>query len=126
MNKEVISTNKAPSAIGPYSQGIKLGNFIFVSGQIPVNPETGEISKDIKEQAAQSMTNIKNILAESGASLDDVVKVTIFITDLNNFAAVNEVYGSFFSGSYPARSCVEVSKLPKDVGLEIEVIAVRR
>ena len=126
MNKEVISTNKAPSAIGPYSQGIKVENFIFVSGQIPVNPETGEISKDIKEQAAQSMTNIKNILAESGASLDDVVKVTIFITDLNNFAAVNEVYGSFFSEGYPARSCVEVSKLPKDVGLEIEVIAVRR
>ena len=124
MKKEIISTKKAPAAIGPYSQGVKFENLIFVSGQIPVNPETGEVSEDIRKQAAQSMTNIKNILEADGASLDDVVKTTIFIKDLSNFAAVNEVYASFFSGSYPARSCVEVSNLPKGVGLEIEVIAV--
>lgn len=126
MNKEVISTTNAPAAIGPYSQGISLENLIFVSGQIPVNPETGEISTDIKEQTKQSMKNIQNILKESGSSLDDVVKVTIFITDLSNFTDVNEVYGSFFTGNYPARSCVEVSKLPKGVGIEIEAIALRK
>ena len=94
MNKEIISTSNAPAAIGPYSQGISLENLIFVSGQIPVNPETGEISKDIKEQSKQSMKNIQSILKETGVSLDDVVKVTIFITDLSNFTDVNEVYGS--------------------------------
>lgn len=126
MNREIILTSKAPAAIGPYSQGIKLENIIFVSGQIPVNPETGEVSKDIKEQTAQSMKNISSILEKSGASLEDVVKVTIFITDLSNFAEVNEVYGSFFTGSYPARSCVEVSKLPKGVDIEIEAIAIAK
>lgn len=126
MNKEIISTSNAPAAIGPYSQGISLENLIFVSGQIPVNPENGEIPVDIKEQTKQSMKNLQNILKEAGSSLDDVVKVTIFITDLSNFTDVNEVYGSFFTGNYPARSCVEVSKLPKGVGIEIEAIALRK
>lgn len=126
MNKEIISTSNAPAAIGPYSQGISLENLMFVSGQIPVNPENGEIPVDIKEQTKQSMKNLQNILKEAGSSLDDVVKVTIFITDLSNFTDVNEVYGSFFTGNYPARSCVEVSKLPKDVGIEIEAIALRK
>lgn len=123
MKKEIIVSEKAPGAIGPYSQAVKFENLIFVSGQIPVNPESGEISKDIKEQAAQSMANIKNILEEAGASLDDIVKTTIFVKDLSNFETVNEVYKSFFSNTYPARSCVEVSKLPKDAGIEIEAIA---
>lgn len=126
MNKKIISTSNAPAAIGPYSQGISLENLIFVSGQIPVNPENGEIPVDIKEQTKQSMKNLQNILKEAGSSLDDVVKVTIFITDLSNFTDVNEVYGSFFTGNYPARSCVEVSKLPKGVGIEIEAIALRK
>lgn len=126
MNKQIISTNNAPAAIGPYSQGISLENLIFVSGQIPVNPETGEIAKDIREQTKQSMKNIESILKQSGASLNDVVKITIFVTDLSNFTDVNEVYGSFFTENYPARSCVEVSKLPKGVGIEIEAIAVRK
>lgn len=126
MNKEIISTSNAPAAIGPYSQGISLENLMFVSGQIPVNPENGEIPVDIKEQTKQSMKNLQNILKEAGSSLDDVVKVTIFITDLSNFTDVNEVYGSFFTGNYPARSCVEVSKLPKGVGIEIEAIALRK
>ena len=126
MNKEIISTSNAPAAIGPYSQGISLENLIFVSGQIPVNAENGELPVAIKEQTKQSMKNLQNILKEAGSSLDDVVKVTIFITDLSNFTDVNEVYGSFFTGNYPARSCVEVSKLPKGVGIEIEAIALRK
>ena len=124
MVKEVISTKNAPGAIGPYSQAIKKDQSIFVSGQLPVNPQTGEIPEDIKEQTKQSLINVKEILEASGASLEDVVKVTVFLKDLSNFSEVNEVYGEFFTENYPARCCVEVSKLPKDVGVEIEVMAI--
>ncbi|MEY2195343.1 RidA family protein [Neobacillus sp. BF23-41] len=124
MLKEVISTKNAPGAIGPYSQAIKKGNTIFVSGQLPVNPQTGEIPEDIKEQTKQSLNNVKEILAAAEASLEDVVKTTVFLKDLANFTDVNEVYGEFFTENYPARCCVEVSRLPKDAGVEIEVIAI--
>lgn len=122
--KKVISTTKAPGAIGPYSQGIHTGNMIFVSGQIPLDPETGKFPETIEEMTRQSLTNIKNILEEAGSSMNNVVKTTVFLKDMNDFAAMNAVYATFFEeGSYPARSAVEVSRLPKDVKIEIEVIA---
>jgi len=124
MGKHVISTKNAPGAIGPYSQAIQMDRSIFVSGQLPVNPETGEIPEDIKEQTKQSLHNVKEILEEAGASLEDVVRVTVFLKDLSNFSKVNETYGEFFTENYPARCCVEVSKLPKDAGVEIEVMAI--
>jgi 2-iminobutanoate/2-iminopropanoate deaminase len=124
MISEIISTKNAPGAIGPYSQGIKKGNFIFISGQLPVNPQTGEISEDIKEQTKQSLNNLKEILKEAGATLEDVVKVTVFLKDLSNFSDVNEIYGQFFTKNYPTRCCVEVSRLPKDAGVEIEAMAI--
>lgn len=124
MNKTEITTSGAPSAIGPYSQGIKIGNFLFASGQVPIIPETGEVFKgDIKDAVHLVFKNIGAILAEAGLTYDNVVKTTVFIKDMNDFAAVNEVYGSYFKKPYPARSCVEVARLPKDVGVEIEVIA---
>ena len=123
MSKEIISTVKAPSAIGPYSQGVKLGNLLFTSGQIPLNPQTGELETEIKEATKRSMENIKAILNEAGTSLEKVIKTTIFLKDINDFAAVNEVYSTFFSANPPARSCVEVGKLPKDALIEIEAIA---
>lgn len=124
MVKEVISITNAPRAIGPYSQAIKVDKSIFVSGQLPVNPQTGEIPEDIKEQTKQSLENVKEILESVGASLEDVVKTTVFLKDLANFTDVNEVYGQFFTENYPARCCVEVARLPKDAGVEIEVIAI--
>ena len=124
MIKNVISTKNAPGAIGPYSQAIQMGQSVFVSGQLPVNPQTGEIPEDIKEQTKQSLNNVKEILKEAGASLEDVVKVTVFLKDLANFSKVNETYGEFFTENYPARCCVEISRLPKDAGVEIEVMAV--
>lgn len=123
MAKQVISTKNAPGAIGPYSQAVKIDKFIFVSGQLPVNPQTGKIPEDIKEQTKQSLNNVKEILEAVGASLADVVKVTVFLKDLSNFSEVNEIYGEFFTKNYPARCCVEVSRLPKDAGVEIEVMA---
>ena len=125
MGSTAILTEKAPKAIGPYSQGIKGGNLIFTSGQLPIDPETGVlIQDDIKLATRQSIENVKAILEEAGASLNDVVKVTIFIKDMNDFALVNEVYGEYFSEHKPARSCVEVARLPKDGKIEIEAIAV--
>ena len=122
--KTVISTDKAPGAIGPYSQAIKVGNLLFASGQIPLDPATGAFPEGIEAQTKQSLTNVKNILEAAGTSLDKVVKTTVFLSDMNNFAAMNGVYASFFSeGSYPARSAVEVARLPKDAMVEIEVIA---
>lgn len=123
MNKVIISTKNAPSAIGPYSQGIKVGDMIFTSGQIPVNPATGEIVTEIKAATKQSLENVKAILEEAGSNLDKVVKVVVFIKDMNDFAVVNEVYGEYFSDNKPARSCVEVARLPKDCLIEIEAIA---
>ena len=118
-----IKTNNAPSAIGPYSQAIVANNMVFTSGQIPVNPTTGEIPDGICEQTNQALTNLKNLLEASGTSIDKVVKTTVFIQNIKDFATVNEIYNTYFKEPYPARSCVEVSKLPKDVLIEIEAIA---
>ena len=120
-----ISTDKAPAAIGPYSQAIDLGNMVFVSGQIPVNPETGVMADSVAEQAHQSLNNLESILKECGLSMQNVVKTVVFLADLNDFAEVNEVYAQHFSAPYPARSCVQVAAIPKDAKLEIECIAVK-
>ena len=125
MTKEVINTNNAPEAIGPYSQGVIVGDFVYTSGQIPLNPVTGELVTDIKLATKQSMENIKAILEEAGTSLNNVVKTSIFLKDLNDFEAVNDVYGTYFIENKPARSCVQVAKLPKDAVIEIEAIAVK-
>ena len=125
MNK-VIYTEKAPAAIGPYSQAILAGNTLYISGQIPVNPATGNIeAKDITGQAQQSLTNIKNILEEAGYTFDDVVKTTCLLSDIKDFAAFNEVYSKFFTGMKPARSCFGGNQLPKGALVEIEVTAVK-
>jgi 2-iminobutanoate/2-iminopropanoate deaminase len=124
MENKVLSTEKAPAAIGPYSQGIVCGDFVYTSGQLPIDMKTGELVKnDIKEATKQSLLNIENILKEASLTLDDVVKTTIFIKDINNFVDMNEVYASFFKKNPPARSCVEVARLPKDAPIEIEAIA---
>lgn len=123
MNKKIVSTNNEPGAIGPYSQGVIVGNLVYTSGQIPINPKTGELETDIRLATKQSMENVKAILEEAGTSINNVIKTTIFLKDLNDFTAVNEVYGSYFVENKPARSCVEVAKLPKDAVIEIEAIA---
>ncbi len=124
MEKVVISTKNAPGAIGPYSQGIKFGNLVFTSGQMPVNPATGVmVTDDVKLAAKQSLENVKGILEEAGTSMDNAIKVTVFLKDMNDFAAVNEVYGQYFTEKMPARSAVQVAKLPKDCLVEIEAIA---
>lgn len=121
-----VNTNKAPSAIGPYSQAIICGNMVYTSGQIPVNPETGEVvSGGIEGQTERVLENLKAVLEAAGSSLQQVVKTTVFIKSMNDFAAVNAVYARYFKEPYPARSCVEVARLPKDVGIEIEAVAVR-
>ncbi|ASA56173.1 RidA family protein [Vibrio gazogenes] len=126
---KVIHTESAPAAIGPYVQGVDLGNLIMTSGQIPVNPVTGEVPVEIAAQARQSLENVKAIIESAGLTVANIVKMTVFVKDLGDFATVNEVYGKFFDehdvANYPARSCVEVARLPKDVGIEIEAIAVR-
>ncbi|MBQ3646353.1 MAG: RidA family protein [Synergistaceae bacterium] len=124
--KKVISTDKAPAAIGPYSQAIQAGEFLYVSGQIPVDPSTGNIPETISAQAEQSLTNLKNILSAAGYLLSDVVKTTVFVTDISNFAEVNEIYAKYFDREAPARSFVAVKDLPKGVGIEIEAVAWRR
>ena len=118
-----IKTNKAPAAIGPYSQEIVTGNILFTSGQIPVNPDTGVIPDGAEEQANQVFINLKNLLEEAGTSIDNVVKTTVFIKNMEDFAKINEIYEKYFSRPYPARSCVEVARLPKDVLIEVEAIA---
>lgn len=120
-----INTANAPAAIGPYSQALDLGNLVFVSGQLPVNPATGEMPATIEEQANQSLTNLKNILTEAGLTMADVVKTVIFLADINDFAAVNAVYAQYFAQPYPARSCVQVAAIPKGAKVEIECIAKR-
>jgi len=123
--KEIISTQKAPAAIGPYSQAVKAGNLLFISGQIPVDPATGEIVEEtIQAQAAQSLTNVKAIVEQAGGTLDNIVKTTVFLKDMNDFVEMNRVYKTFFAADCPARSAVQVAKLPKDVMVEIEAIAV--
>ena len=123
MSKEIISTKNAPQAIGPYSQAVKTGNLIFISGQIPLDPKTGDVVEgSIEDQANQVLENIKSICEAAGHGLEDIVKITIFLTDLGNFAAVNEVMKKYFSEPYPARATIEVSGLPLGVNVEIEAI----
>ena len=122
--KQVISTHQAPAAIGPYSQAIRVGNLLYTSGQIPINPATGSfVEGGIKEQTRQSLTNIKAILEEAGLTMTHVVKTTVFMADMNDFAAMNAVYAEFFAEPYPARSAVAVKTLPKGALVEIEVVA---
>ena len=124
--KNIISTAAAPAAIGPYSQAIDLGTMVITSGQLPLDPATGAFPEGIQAQTKQSLTNVKAILEAAGLSMDSVVKTTVFLSDMNHFGAMNEVYATFFTeGSYPARSAVEVARLPKDALVEIEVIAVK-
>lgn len=124
MGKQVLKSDRAPKAIGPYSQAIRAGGFIFVSGQVPADPVSGEVvSDDVAVQTERVLNNIKNILSDSGATLADVVKTTIFLTDMNDFQTVNKVYSKFFPQDPPARSTVQVVRLPRDVRVEIESIA---
>lgn len=123
--KKVIATTDAPGAIGPYSQAIDAGAFVFASGQIPINPATGEIPEGIKAQTAQSLANVKAILEAAGLTMDNVVKTTVFLSDMDNFAPMNEVYAEAFAAPYPARSAVAVRTLPKNVLVEIEVLAAK-
>lgn len=124
MGKSVISTAKAPSAIGPYSQAIRVGNFVYTSGQIPIDPATGVFAEGgIKEQTRQSLLNVKAILEEAGLTMGDVVKTTVFMADMNDFAEMNAVYAEFFCEPFPARSAVAVKTLPKGALVEIEVVA---
>ena len=123
---EEIHTDNAPAAIGPYSQGMIDGDRIFVSGQGPVDPQTGDIvSQDIKEQTARTIENVEAVLEAADSSLEDIVKTTVFVTDMANYAAINEVYAEYMSEPFPARSAVEVAALPIDIGVEIEVVATR-
>ena len=122
--KKVISTPKAPAAIGPYSQAIEVNGMVYTSGIIPVVPETGEIPEGSEAQAKQALTNLSNLLEAAGTNMDNVVKTVVFIKEMNDFGTINEVYKTFFTSDFPARSCVEVARLPKDVMLEIEAIAI--
>ena len=123
--KKVISTTKAPAAIGPYSQAIEANGFVFASGQIPVDPETGVIPEGIEAQAEQVMKNMKNLLEAAGTSIDQVVKTSVFIKNMDDFATINGIDAKYFEKDCPARSCVEIARLPKDVLLEMEAIAVK-
>ncbi|CAK9883758.1 MAG: 2-iminobutanoate/2-iminopropanoate deaminase [Candidatus Erwinia impunctatus] len=124
-----ISTTDAPAAIGPYVQGVDLGNMVMTSGQIPVNPQTGAVADDVTAQTRQSLENVKAIILAAGLTVADIVKTTVFVKDLNDFTTINAAYEAFFTAHqapFPARSCVEVARLPKDVKIEIEAIALRR
>ena len=124
--KKIINTNNAPAPIGPYSQAVATGNFVFVSGQIPVDPVTGEVvSESVTAETKLVMENIKAVLSEAGLGFDHIVKTTIFLTDMQTFAQVNQVYGSYFTDQFPARETVQVSALPKNVNVEISVIAIK-
>ncbi|GAB1158751.1 MULTISPECIES: RidA family protein [Paenibacillus] len=123
--KKPISTDQAPGAIGPYSQAVAAGDFVYTSGQLGLNPQTGEFGADVQEQTRLSLSNVKAILEAAGTSMDKVVKTTVFLKDMNDFVPVNEVYSTFFEQPYPARSAVEVARLPKDALVEIEVIALK-
>jgi len=125
MEKKIICTDKAPKAIGPYSQAVAVGDLLFVSGQIPVCPESGEVSDSIEGQTKQVMENFKAVLAAAGMDFSNVVKTTIYLDNMNDFVAVNQIYGSYFAGAFPARATVQVAKLPLCVRIEIEGIAVK-
>ena len=126
MNREIINTIKAPAAIGPYSHGNKIGDLIFTSGQLPINPETKELITEIKAATRQSLENVKGILEEVGSSMDKVVKATVFVKDLGQFGEVNEVYSEYFNENLPARSCFQVARLPMDSVIEIEAISFKQ
>lgn len=126
MDKTVIKTSAAPAPIGPYNQAIQAGNMLFISGQVCIDPATGQLkNKDLQEETHQVMHNLKAILNEAGLAFSNVVKTTIFLTDMNRFSEVNEIYGSYFTDSFPARETVQVSALPKFVNVEISMIAVK-
>ena len=116
-----IKTSNAPAAIGPYSQAIVVGNMLFTSGQIPIDPKTGEIPEGVEAQARQALTNVKNLIEAAGASIDNVVKTTVFIKNMDDFAKINEIYAQYFTEPFPARSCVEVARLPKDVLISFSI-----
>jgi 2-iminobutanoate/2-iminopropanoate deaminase len=125
MKKKVIQTEKAPKAIGPYSQAIQAGGFLFLSGQIPLDPGSGELVRgDIRQQTQRVLENLKGVLESQNLTMADVVTVTIFLKDMGNFSQVNDVYGSYFPTSPPARSTVEVARLPREAGIEIEAVAI--
>ena len=123
--KIVIVTDKAPSAIGPYSQAIEVNGMVYTSGVIPVNPETGVVPDGVEAQATQAFANLTNLIEAAGTDMSKVVKTTVFIKEMDDFATINQIYAKFFKEPYPARSCVEVARLPKDVLLEIEAIAIK-
>ena len=123
--QKVISTDKAPAAIGPYSQAIEVNNMVFTSGVIPVNPPTGEIPEGIEAQARQAIGNLVALLKESGVEAENVIKTTVFIKEMNDFGKINEIYATYFKEPFPARSCVEVARLPKDVMLEVEAVVAK-
>lgn len=124
MEKKQVHTDKAPAAIGPYSQAIDLGSLVFTSGQIPVAPD-GSVSDDVAEQTRQCLENLSAVLEAAGSSMEHVIKTTVFITDMDQFGTINQVYAEFFAQPYPARSCVQVAKLPKGVSVEIEAVALK-
>jgi 2-iminobutanoate/2-iminopropanoate deaminase len=124
MDRKIISTDKAPGAIGPYSQGVKIANLVYTSGQIPINFATGEIPEGIEAQTKQTLENVKAVLEAGGSCLKNAVKLLIFIKDINDFTKMNEVYSQFFTENYPARSCVEVSRIPKNALIEIDAIGI--
>lgn len=123
MSKQILNTQNAPAAIGPYSQGVKVGNLIFTSGQLPLNPQNGELIADIEGATKQSLDNVKAIIESSGSSMENVVKTVVFLRDMNDFAAMNAIYATYFPTNPPARSAVQVARLPKDAIIEIEAIA---
>lgn len=125
MNKTVIATDKSPAAIGPYSQAIEVDGMIYTSGVIGVDPKTGEAGVTIEEQTRQVFENLRGLLADAGSSLEQAVKTTVFIKNMDDFGKVNDIYASYFTGDFPARSCVEVARLPKDLLIEVEVIALK-
>lgn len=122
---KVISTDKAPAAIGPYSQAIEVNGMVFTSGVIPVDPQTGVIPATIEEQANQAFSNLRNLIEASGATIDKVIKTTVFIKEMNDFGKINEIYATYFKEPFPVRSCVEVARLPKDVMLEVEAVVAK-
>ncbi|GFZ22803.1 RidA family protein [Eubacterium callanderi] len=125
MSKTVINAAKAPAAVGPYSHANAAGDTIYISGQLGLDPETGVLAEGVEAQAKTGFENLKTILTEAGVSFENVVKTTVFLTDMNDFAAVNDIYAQYFTGEYPARSCVQVAALPKGASFEIEAIAAK-
>ena len=126
MHRDIITTDRAPAAIGPYSQAVATRDLIFVSGQLPIEPDTGNlVTGDIRDQTRQAMQNLGAILAAAGSGFDRLVKTTLFIADMDQFGTINEIYAEFFAGQPPARACVQVARLPRDAGIEIEAVALR-